>query len=203
MRIVAGLGNPGAEYAHTPHNVGFIVLDLLADRLNGTWRSERRFNALAARARVNGENLILAKPQTYMNSSGQSVASLLRYYNGVAADLVVVSDDADLPSGRLRVRPGGGAGGHRGLISIINHCGADSFPRVRIGIGRDKRGGNLRDHVLQRLPPEEDEALQRTLPVAVEAVLCLVAKGADETMNRFNNWNAEDASQDRNQVIGV
>lgn len=192
MKIVAGLGNPGSAYAGTPHNAGFAVVDLLAHRLEGTWRSERRFGALAASARVGGHGLILAKPQTYMNASGQAVAALLRYYNSSLADLVVISDDADLPAGRLRVRPGGGAGGHRGLISIISHCGGEGFPRVRVGVGRGREGA-LSDHVLGRLPPEDAEAFERALPVAAEAALCLVSKGVDETMNLFNGWDAHDA----------
>ena len=133
---------------------------------------------------------MIVKPMTYMNASGQSLAALLRYYNGVAADLVVVSDDADLPAGSLRVRPGGGAGGHRGLISIIQHCGTDGFPRVRVGIGRGCGAGGLRQHVLGRLPPEDEKAVGETLPVAVEAALCLLDLGVEESMSKFNGWSA-------------
>lgn len=193
MKIVAGLGNPGTAYARTPHNAGFGVLDLLADRLQGAWREQARMKACLARVRAEGAELLLAKPQTFMNLSGESVGALLRYYNVAPADLVVVADDADLPAGRVRVRPAGGAGGHRGLVSVIDVCGTEAFARVRVGIGRGATGEALIEHVLGRLAPGEEAAVQQAMSVAAEAVLCLVAQGVDAAMNRFNGWNAADA----------
>ena len=193
LKIVAGLGNPGTAYARTPHNAGFGVLDLLADRLQGAWREQARMKACLARVRAEGAELLLAKPQTFMNLSGESVGALLRYYNVAPADLVVVADDADLPAGRVRVRPEGGAGGHRGLLSVIDACGTEAFARVRVGIGRGATGEALIEHVLGRLAPGEEAAVQQAMSVAAEAVLCLVAQGVDAAMNRFNGWNAADA----------
>jgi PTH1 family peptidyl-tRNA hydrolase len=149
--------------------------------------------ACLARVRAEGAELLLAKPQTFMNLSGESVGALLRYYNVAPADLVVVADDADLPAGRVRVRPEGGAGGHRGLLSVIDACGTEAFARVRVGIGRGATGEALIEHVLGRLAPGEEAAVQQAMSVAAEAVLCLVAQGVDAAMNRFNGWNAADA----------
>ena len=195
MKIVAGLGNPGAAYARTPHNAGFDVLDRLAHRLGGAWRGQARFKAELARIRADAVDVLLVKPQTFMNASGEAVGPLTRYYNVAPADLVVVSDDADLPAGRLRVRPGGGAGGHRGLLSVIEACGTQAFARVRVGVGRGAAGAGLVDHVLGRLEPADEEAVRRTLEVAADAVLCLVAQGPAEAMNRFNGWDAAGADQ--------
>ena len=195
MKIVAGLGNPGAAYARTPHNAGFDVLDRLAHRLGGAWRGQARFKAELARIRADAVDVLLVKPQTFMNASGEAVGPLTRYYGVAPADLVVVSDDADLPAGRLRIRPGGGAGGHRGLLSVIEACGTQAFARVRVGVGRGAAGAGLVDHVLGRLEPADEEAVRRTLEVAADAVLCLVAQGPAEAMNRFNGWDAAGADQ--------
>lgn len=193
LKVVAGLGNPGSAYVRTPHNVGFEVLDLLAARLDGAWREQARFNACLARIKRGGADLLLVKPQTFMNLSGESIGALLRYYDVAPADLVVVSDDADLPAGRLRVRPEGGAGGHRGLRSVIEACGTEAFARVRVGIGRGAAGAGLTGYVLSRLDPVHEAAVRRTLEVAADAVLCLVAQGVTDAMNRFNGWDATGA----------
>ena len=195
LKLVAGLGNPGAAYVRTPHNVGFEVLDHLAARLDGAWREQARFKACVARVKVAGAELLLAKPQTFMNASGEAIGALLRYYAVAPADVVVVSDDADLPAGRLRLRPEGGAGGHRGLLSVIEACGTQAFARVRVGVGRGASEQDLVGHVLGRLDPARAAAVGRTVDVAVDAVLCLVAQGIAEAMNRFNGWDATDADQ--------
>jgi PTH1 family peptidyl-tRNA hydrolase len=195
LKIVAGLGNPGAAYVRTPHNAGFAVLDLLAERLQGAWRGQARLKACLARVRSEGAELLLAKPQTYMNLSGEAVGALLRYYAVAPEDLVVVADDADLPAGRVRVRPGGGAGGHRGLLSVIGSCGTEAFARVRVGVGRGAAGEDLIEHVLGRLGPGEEAAVRQALSVAADAVLCLVAQGVDAAMNRYNGWSATGAVQ--------
>ena len=186
IKLVTGLGNPGTEYARTPHNVGFRVADRIAERCSATWRAESRFTGLVAKAKWNGMDILLLKPQTFRNLSGESVGRLARYYNVAPADLVVVSDDADLPVGRLRVRPEGGTGGHRGLQSITEVLGTKAFARVRVGIGRPSHGGELAAHVLGRLGPEEEEVLRRAEDAAAEAALCVLSRGVDEAMNTFN-----------------
>lgn len=193
MKIVAGLGNPGAAYVRTPHNAGFEVLDRLASRLSGIWREQARFKASLVRVKAEGTDVLLVKPLTFMNASGEAVGALLRYYDVAPTDLVVVSDDADLPAGRLRVRSEGGAGGHRGLLSVIESCGTQAFARVRVGVGRGTAG--LVDHVLGRLAPADEDAVRQTLDVAADAVMCLVARSTVEAMNRFNGWDAAGADQ--------
>ena len=186
VKIVTGLGNPGAEYARTPHNVGFRVVDQLAEKFSANWREESKFSASVAKVKCQGHDLLLVKPLTFMNLSGEAVGRLARYYNVPLQDLAVVSDDADLPVGRLRIRAEGGSGGHRGLQSVIDCCGGRAFARVRVGIGRSAHGGALADHVLGRLAPEDEENLRRAESAAAEAVLCVVSHGVAEAMNKFN-----------------
>lgn len=194
MKVIAGLGNPGPEYEDTPHNVGFDVVALLADRLVAAWRKSTRFQARLARVDRGGEAWVLVQPQTFMNLSGTSVAPLLRYHGGGPGDLVVVLDDADLPLGRMRIRPDGGSGGHRGLASVIEALGTESFARVRLGVGREQAAdGGLVDHVLGRFDPARLQVARRMCAVAADAVECLVAKGLTEAMNRFNGLQTEPA----------
>lgn len=194
MKVIAGLGNPGPEYEETPHNVGFDVVALLAERLAAEWRRSTRFQARLARVDRDGESWLLVQPQTFMNLSGTSVAPLLRYHGGGPEDLVVVLDDADLPLGRLRLRAEGGSGGHRGLASIIEVLGTEAFARVRLGVGRDPAGdGGLVDHVLGRFDPARRQVARRTIAAAADAVECLAQRGLAEAMNRFNGWQAEPA----------
>ena len=194
MKVIAGLGNPGPEYEDTPHNVGFDVVALLAERLAVEWRQSTRFQARLARVDRDGEKWLLVQPQTFMNLSGGSVAPLLRYHGGAPGDLVVVLDDADLPLGRVRIRPDGGSGGHRGLASVIEAMGTESFARVRLGVGRESGvDGGLVDHVLGRFDPERRQAARRMVATAADAVQCLVEKGLAEAMNRFNGLQADPA----------
>jgi PTH1 family peptidyl-tRNA hydrolase len=195
VKVIAGLGNPGPEYEETPHNVGFDVVALLAERLAAEWRRSTRFQARLARVDRGGESWLLVQPQTFMNLSGTSVAPLLRYHGGGPADLVVVLDDADLPLGRLRIRPEGGSGGHRGLASIIEALGTEAFARVRLGVGREGAApdGGLVEHVLGRFDPARRLVAQRMVAAAADAVQCLAERGLAETMNRFNGWQAEPA----------
>ena len=153
MKMIAGLGNPGKAYVNTPHNVGFDVVDLLAERAEAGWKNSSGFRARVARVACADGPLLLVKPQTFMNLSGTSVAPLLRYYGGLPTDLTVILDDADLPLGTLRIRASGGSGGHRGLASIIEALGTEGFPRVRLGVGRNAHG-DLVGHVLGRLDGE-------------------------------------------------
>lgn len=193
MKVIAGLGNPGSEYEDTPHNVGFDVVARLAKRLAAEWRRSTRFQARLARVDRGGETWFLVQPQTFMNLSGMSVVPLLRYHGGSPEDLVVVLDDADLPLGRLRIRPEGGSGGHRGLASVIEALGTESFARVRLGVGRELAAdGGLVDHVLGRFSPVRRLAAQRMVATAADAVECLIEKGLAEAMNRFNGLQVEE-----------
>lgn len=186
MKLVVGLGNPGREYAETRHNVGFMVVDRLAESL-GVAVDRRMFKALTGQGLVNGEKVILVKPQTYMNLSGEAVGALLNWYKLTPADLVVIYDDLDLPPGKLRLRPGGGAGGHKGVLSIIHSLGTENFPRIRVGIGRPVEAGiDSVDYVLGRMGSGEAEEMEKALMLAAEAALCVVREGLEQAMNRYN-----------------
>ena len=187
MQLVVGLGNPGLQYVATRHNVGFMAVDIMAERLQT--RFDRRFQrALVGQGAYRGEKIILVKPQTYMNLSGEAVVPLLRWYKMKPAALTVVYDDLDLEPGRLRVRVRGGDGGHRGLASIIDLLGTGDFVRVRIGIGRPPAlGPEVPYYVLSRpAPGEEEEAVGRVLRVVPEVLLEIFARGPESAMNRFN-----------------
>lgn len=195
MKLIAGLGNPGETYANTPHNVGFDVVDALAQRLETGWKNSTGFHGHVARTAYAGETLMLVKPQTFMNLSGSSVAPLLRYYGGKPEDLTVVLDDADLPLGKLRIRPSGSSGGHRGLASIIEALGTEAFARIRIGVGREDRKG-LADHVLGKFDADRLTLVRAAVEEACDAVQCLIAHGLNESMNRYNGWSPEQASDE-------
>jgi PTH1 family peptidyl-tRNA hydrolase len=182
--LVAGLGNPGREYAATRHNVGFMVADDLARRLGGSWRA--KFSGDLAEVRLDGLRLALLKPQTFMNESGRSVGAAVRFFKVEPEDLLVVHDEVDLEPGRLQVRLGGGLAGHNGLRSVAQHVGTPDFARLRIGVGRPERGDPrpVADFVLSEFPPElEVESLVARAADAVEAV---ASEGLEEAQNRFN-----------------
>jgi len=185
MKIIAGLGNPGTRYKNTRHNAGFAAVELAAGKLAAEFAREK-YRALIAEARLDGERLLLMKPMTFMNLSGDSVARAVRYNSVGLDDLLVVVDDVNLELGRLRLRPGGSAGGHNGLKSIIERLGNDGFPRLRIGIGQS-RGRVLRDHVLSTFAPDEKPVMKNAVERAAEAVLSFVKYGVERTMNDFNN----------------
>lgn len=184
--MVVGLGNPGKRYAGTPHNVGYAAADALAGRLGCKLRRSFRFKSRLGKARLAGETVLLVKPETYMNSSGMAVGSLLRYYKGSVGDLIVVLDDADLEPGRLRIRPQGGNGGHRGLASVIEGVGSEAFLRIRIGIGRRQHRTGLVDHVLSPLSDEDRAVVDPAVVRAAEAALSVIESGAEAAMNTFN-----------------
>ena len=186
MKVIAGLGNPGRRYERTSHNIGFAVLDRLADRFSARFRRSLRFRAHTARAVLGGEDLVLVKPLTYMNLSGSAVAHVMRYRQVGADDLIVVLDDADMDVGRLRVRRRGSSGGHRGLQSIVDALGTSEFARVRVGVGRGPSGDALVEHVLRPLSAADWAALGDASERAAEAVVCAVESGVDDAMNRFN-----------------
>lgn len=186
MKVVVGLGNPGKEYEGTRHNVGFRVVELLAREAGASFRRSLRVRARTCACALDGVKVLLVEPLTFMNLSGDAVAAAMRWHRAEPADLTVVYDDADLPTGALRIRPKGGPGGHNGMKSVIARLGTEDFVRVRIGVGRDPGGNGLVDHVLGEFSrgerPAVDEAVQR----AAAAVRVLLREGTDRAMNQFN-----------------
>lgn len=183
--LVVGLGNPGREYRNSRHNVGFMLLDRLAERLGCTFsRVESR--ALVAKGDYLENRLILVKPQTYMNLSGQAASSLLRFYKIPLEQLLVIYDEVDLPLGILRLRPGGGSAGHKGMQSIMDKLGTQEFPRLRIGINRPPGRKEAADYVLQDFSKDEAQLLPELLDRAIEAVLTFVRGGITDAMNLYN-----------------
>src|SRR5689334_8821358 len=182
--LVVGLGNPGPEYAGTRHNVGFMVIDRLANRHRIAVKSNQH-GARVGQGEIAGELVALVKPLTFMNLSGRAVAPLLNRHSLPPGQLIVVYDDADLPVGKIRVRARGSAGGHGGLKSIIASVGSSEFPRVRIGIGRSA-GGDLVDHVLGGFRGSERELVDQAIDRAADAVECALTHGIETAMNRFN-----------------
>ena len=191
MKVIVGLGNPGREYARTPHNAGFMALDVLAGRVDAHFHRGLFSKVETARAAHEGEPLVLVKPQTYMNLSGPAVASVLSRRGATAADLIVVVDDADLTMGQLRIRAKGSAGGHKGLRSIIERLGGEDFTRIRIGVGRGGGNADLTRHVLRPMQGEEWNVLQQAAEKAAEAVLWILEHGADSAMTRYNTRGSE------------
>lgn len=183
--LIVGLGNPGREYQGSRHNAGFMVVDRLAERL-GVKFTRLESKALVVKGNYQGQRLLLAKPQTYMNLSGQAVRALVGFYKIPLNHLLVSYDDVDLPLGALRIRPGGGSAGQKGMASIIESLGAQDFPRMRIGIGRPPGRMDAADYVLQNFSVAEKEVLDATLERAVDAILVFVTKGLDAAMNQFN-----------------
>ena len=188
MKLIAGLGNPGREYERTPHNAGFRAVDALCASLGGSWKAEPKWKALAARVSDPAAGqLLLLKPQTFMNLSGEALAPAMAFYKVPPADLVVVLDDVNLEPGRVRVRPSGSAGGHNGLKSVAQHLGTQAFARVRIGVGMGHvPGRDLVSRVLGRIEPEDEAAVAAGERLAAEAALCVAARGAEFAMNKYN-----------------
>ena len=185
MKIIAGLGNPGAEYAKTKHNVGFMLVDALANRLRvDDWRE--KYDAMVLETRMGAEKVLLVKPLTYMNESGRAIGPLLSWYKLGPEDLIVAHDDMDLPIGTIRIRKKGSAGGHNGIKSILAHVGDEHFARVRIGIGRPLPGWTVIHHVLAPFLPEDVPKIRDAVEFLVPAVECMVTEDVDMAMNRFN-----------------
>lgn len=183
--LVVGLGNPGREYAQTRHNIGFMLIDRLAVRLNAQGM-KLQSKAIVLTAQYEGRKLLLAKPQTYMNLSGQAVQGLVRFYKLPLEHVLVAHDDLDLPFGTIRIRPGGSAGGQKGVQSIITQLGTTNFPRLRLGIDRPPGRMDAADYVLQEFSQQELLAVSETLDRAADAVLTWVKEGLNAAMNRFN-----------------
>ncbi len=197
VKLVVGLGNPGREYERTPHNMGFLVVEALAERLGCRLKPSSRFSARVGAGTHAGQDLLLAAPQTYMNASGRAVAAITQYRKLAPEDVLVVVDDADLPLGALRIRKQGSSGGHRGLTSITASLGTDAYGRVRIGIGRGDGRRDLIDHVLSAFTAAEWETVRAVTDEAADAVLCVVEHGMDAAMNRYNarRRDSDDATE--------
>jgi peptidyl-tRNA hydrolase, PTH1 family len=199
VKLIAGLGNPGAKYRETLHNIGFEVVDELARR-HGVKFESAPADALIAKVRKPGETLeegvLLVKPLTFMNVSGRAIGELQRYFKVDVGALLVIVDDVNLPAGQLRARPGGSAGGHNGLKSIIASLGTDQFPRLRVGVGRGDPRRDLSDHVLGRVSGELKETLATAVEAAAEAAEVFVTAGIGDVMNRFNRRAETPADED-------
>lgn len=185
MKLIVGLGNPGKRYERTRHNVGFLIIDWIAAQ-NKIAIEKKHCGAVVGEGVLEGEKILLVKPQTYMNRSGEPVADLAREYGLGNEDLVVVNDDLDLPFGRIRIRPSGSAGGHRGLLSIAENLAGAPFQRVRIGIGRPPEGMETVQYVLERFDEVESEQLPQVVSRAGDAVACIVRDGIDRAMAIYN-----------------
>jgi PTH1 family peptidyl-tRNA hydrolase len=183
--LIVGLGNPGREYRENRHNVGFMLMDRLAVKLNARF-TRLQSKALVASAAYNEDKIILAKPQTFMNLSGQSVQGLVHFYKLPLTNLLVAHDDLDLPPGTIRIRPDGGSAGQKGMTSILERFGTDEFPRLRLGIGRPPGQMQAPDYVLQDFSKGDMSIISETLNRAVEAVLTFVTEGLDAAMNKYN-----------------
>jgi PTH1 family peptidyl-tRNA hydrolase len=190
MKLVAGLGNPGREYTGTRHNVGFEVMDLLARRHHLQWPSKLEGPSVEARWRRPDADVMLVKPLTYMNLSGRAISELMRFYKIDVSDVLIVSDDVNLPLGRLRARATGSEGGHNGLRSIAESLGTIDYARLRVGVGRGDMRRDLADHVLARFEPDEQAGIDDAIARAADAVEIWIADGLARVMNTFNR--AED-----------
>jgi len=186
MHLIVGLGNPGAEYAKTRHNAGFMLVERLAEMWKAGWTKERRFAARVAKAERNGKKILLAEPQTFMNLSGETVGGLVQFYQLPLAAILVVVDDADLPLGEIRLRPGGGSGGHHGLESVTQHLGSREYARLRIGIGRQSEARQITGHVLGKFSAAEEALLGKVLERAAGQMECWLSAGLQKAMNQFN-----------------
>ncbi len=185
--LIAGLGNPGTEYASTRHNAGFMVVERLARRWNVVWTLESKFSGRVAKADFQGRRVVLCEPQTYMNLSGDAVVAVKEFYKTPQLGVLIVVDDADLELGHLRLRASGSSGGHHGLESVENRLGTGDYARLRVGIGRrESEGREITGHVLGRFSSEEQAVLEKVLDRAVSQVECWLVDGTAVAMNRFN-----------------
>ncbi|MHC1784160.1 MAG: aminoacyl-tRNA hydrolase [Anaerolineaceae bacterium] len=183
--VIAGLGNPGRDYRDNRHNVGFMTIDRLGEEFN-IRLSKFQSRAITGSGLSEGSKLILAKPQTFMNLSGEAVAALVRFYKIPLDHLLVIHDDLDLPFGTIRMRPTGGSGGQKGLVSIINRLGSEDFPRLRIGIGRPGGQISASDYVLQNFSNTERKELEGILDTCLGAVKLFITSGMESAMNKYN-----------------
>lgn len=185
MFLIVGLGNIGLQYEHTRHNVGFDVVDLISYKYNIAVNREK-FKGVYGEGRISDEKVILLKPSTYMNLSGESVWQIVKFYKIPNENIIVIYDDISLDIGRLRIRSHGSAGGHNGIKNIIANLGSEVFPRIKVGVGQPDR--DLVSHVLGKFSDEQREKVEKTFDAGVEAVECIICNGITEAMNRFNGF---------------
>ena len=185
MRIIIGLGNPEPEYSRTRHNMGFDVINILAEK-NNIDLSRTKYNAIYGIGIINGEKVILIKPQTFMNNSGESAVEFAKFYKEEINNILVIYDDMDTEIGTIRVRAKGGAGSHNGMKSIVSELNSEDFPRIRVGIGRPKSEYDRIDYVIGQIPEKEYIELQKGEKIAVEATEYWIKNGIDNTMNKYN-----------------
>lgn len=186
VRLVVGLGNPGNTYKRTRHNVGFMVLDQIAEDFSIAL-VKQKFDTVFGRGSVDSVEVVLAKPMAFMNRSGPQVQQIAGYYRILSEDMLVVHDDIDLAFGRIKIKEKGGDGGHKGVRSIIDAFGGGDFVRLRIGVGRPEAGISAADHVLGRFKSDENKVLDQIITAARDAVVTILCKGAKEGMDRFND----------------
>lgn len=191
MYIIVGLGNPGKDYANTRHNIGFDVIDKLAEKEN-IGVLEKKHKAIIGKGYIGGQKVVLVKPQTFMNLSGESVREVVDYYKiDEKEELIVISDDVSLEPGQLRIRKKGSAGGHNGLKNIISHLGHDEFQRVKMGVGEKPKGYDLADYVLGHFTGDERKLMDEAAKEAAEAIKMMMQEGADAAMNVYNKKKTE------------
>lgn len=199
LYLIVGLGNPGSEYTRTRHNAGFMVLGRLAERWRSDWALEKKFNARLARAERGSRRVLLCEPQTFMNASGESVAAVKDFFRVALTRLLVVVDDADLPLGHLRLRPGGSSGGHHGLESVEQHLGSRDYARLRVGIGRQDGAREITRHVLGRFGSTEAALADKVLTVASDQAETWLEAGIQKAMSQFNGVVADSLSEGKEQ----
>ncbi|MBI5071704.1 aminoacyl-tRNA hydrolase [Candidatus Falkowbacteria bacterium] len=190
MKIIIGLGNPGEKYENTRHNIGFAVVSSFKFQVSSfpDWKINKKFNSEISEGKINGEKIILLKPHTFMNNSGQAVAVATNFYKVKPADILIIHDDIDLPLGKMRVKKDGSSGGHRGIESIITALGTNNFPRLKIGVGPKERPKNFdaANFVLKKFGKGEEKTLNLIIKKATEAVAVILSDGVQEAMNKFN-----------------
>lgn len=185
MYLIIGLGNPGKQYEATRHNIGFLVIEQLAN-MHGIALNQKKHKAIYGSGYIEGQKVILAKPQTFMNLSGESVRELADFYKVDPEDILVIFDDISLDVGQLRLRKKGSAGGHNGIKSIIQHLGSQDFPRIKVGVGEKPAGWDLADHVLAPFPKEQREEVSASILDAAKACGTILSDGLEGAMNLFN-----------------
>jgi len=199
VKIIVGLGNPGADYAKTRHNAGFMLADLLAKRWRADWSAAKRFGSRLARVERDGRRAWLCEPQTFMNASGEAVGAVVDFYQVPLRHLLVAVDDADLPLGEIRLRSRGSSGGHHGLESIEQRLGSRDFARLRIGIGRQSGAREITDYVLGRFGSTEAALVDKVLTVACDQVDCWLSAGIQKAMSQFNGVVDDPANEGQKQ----
>ena len=199
LYLIVGLGNPGADYARTRHNAGFLVAERLAERWRARWNYENKFNARLARTERGSRRVLLCEPQTYMNASGEAVGAVAAFYQIPLAGLVIVVDDADLALGEIRLRPGGSSGGHHGLESVEQHLGTRDYARLRIGIGRQAGAREITGYVLGRFNSTEAAQADKVLTAAADQVETWLDAGIQKAMSQFNGVVSDPANEGKAQ----